>query len=87
MYLTIQEVADRLKVSYKAVYKLIVNHQLLATNVTLSAGRATWRIKEDDLNAFLELGQNKRPSLRRRNPRGESRRNRPYDHVSECLGV
>lgn len=48
-YYTLQEVADRLKVNYRTVYRWVHAGQLPAYKL----GKE-WRIEEEDLRSFLE---------------------------------
>ena len=51
MFLTVREVADRLKVSPGCVYSLITRTELPYLRIGL--GRGTIRIREDDLDRYL----------------------------------
>ncbi len=51
--LTVEEVARRLKVSQKRVYKLIQSGELEATNIG-GAGRNIYRISLADFNHYLQ---------------------------------
>lgn len=48
-FLTVQEVADLMRVSSMTVYRLIKSGELRAARV----GRS-FRVREDDVNAYLE---------------------------------
>jgi excisionase family DNA binding protein len=49
-FFTLQEVADRLKVSYRSVYRWVHAGRLPAYRV----GEREWRIRDVDLEQFLE---------------------------------
>jgi excisionase family DNA binding protein len=51
--LTVEEVARRLKVNQKRVYKLIQNGELEATNIG-GEGRNIYRISLADFNRYLQ---------------------------------
>jgi excisionase family DNA binding protein len=57
-FLTVPEVAKRLKISPATVYQLCASRKL--AHVRLGAGRGAIRIKEEDLLAFL-AGRTVRP--------------------------
>jgi excisionase family DNA binding protein len=57
--LTVEEVARRLKVNPKRVYKLIQDGELEATNIG-SAGRSIYRISLADFNSYLRSRKVKR---------------------------
>lgn len=53
--LTVEQVARELQVNPKTVYQWIKEKRLKATNIG-TKGKANWRIKQQDLNDFLEKG-------------------------------
>jgi len=57
--LTVEEVARRLKVNPKRVYKLIQDGELEATNIG-GAGRSIYRISLADFNSYLQSRKVKR---------------------------
>jgi excisionase family DNA binding protein len=57
--LTVEEVARRLKVNPKRVYKLIQGGELEATNIG-GAGRSIYRISLADFNSYLQSRKVKR---------------------------
>lgn len=57
--LTVEEVARRLKVNPKRVYKLIQDGDLEATNIG-GAGRSIYRISVADFNSYLQSRKVKR---------------------------
>ncbi len=57
--LTVEEVARRLKVNQKRVYKLIQSGELEATNIG-SEGRNIYRISLADFNHYLQSRKVKR---------------------------
>ena len=57
--LTVEEVARRLKVNQKRVYKLIQNGELEATNIG-GGGRNIYRISLGDFNRYLHSRKVKR---------------------------
>lgn len=59
--LTVEEVARRLKVNPKRVYKLIQDGELEATNIG-GAGRSIYRISLADFNSYLQSRKVKRDS-------------------------
>jgi excisionase family DNA binding protein len=54
-YYTIQDVADRLKVSYRTVFRWVHAGDLPAYKLGQE-----WRITEEDLKAFLEARRTRR---------------------------
>jgi acetyl-CoA synthetase len=48
-YYTLQEIADRLKVSYRTVYRWVRSGRLAAYKFGQD-----WRVSESDLRAFIE---------------------------------
>ncbi len=54
-YYTIQDVADRLKVSYRTVFRWVHAGELAAYKLGQE-----WRISEEDLKAFLEARRHER---------------------------
>ncbi|OPY56773.1 MAG: Helix-turn-helix domain protein [Pelotomaculum sp. PtaU1.Bin035] len=52
--LTVSQAADYLKVSEKTVRRLISSQKLLAAKV----GDRSWRIKESDIEAYLQAHSN-----------------------------
>ena len=48
---TVAEIAERLKVEDQTVRRWLKNRELLGSNF---GGRTGWRIREADVNAFLE---------------------------------
>ncbi len=48
-YYTLQEIADRLKVSYRTVYRWVRAEKLTAYKFGQD-----WRVKDSDLRAFIE---------------------------------
>lgn len=57
--LTIEEVAEILRVSTRSVNRYIESGKLKASKI------GVWRIKQSDLNAFLEQTSNIRPRRKR----------------------
>jgi excisionase family DNA binding protein len=57
--LTVEEIARRLKVNPKRVYKLIQNGELEATNIG-GEGRSIYRISRADFNRYLQSRKVKR---------------------------
>ncbi len=53
-WLTTAEVAERLRVNQRTVQRWVASGQLRATK----AGPKVWRIREQDLQAFLVTSQN-----------------------------
>ncbi|MCA9028949.1 MAG: helix-turn-helix domain-containing protein [Planctomycetaceae bacterium] len=51
MFLTVREVAERLKISPSCVYQLVESGKL--AHHRIGTGRGAIRISEDDLNNFL----------------------------------
>jgi excisionase family DNA binding protein len=47
---TVEEIAERLKVTDQTVRRWLKNGELVGTNFS---GRTGWRIREQDVNAFL----------------------------------
>jgi excisionase family DNA binding protein len=50
-YLTLQEVADTLKVSYRTVYRWVTEDTTLPA---YQVGAGTWRVSREDLDKFME---------------------------------
>ena len=48
---TVEEIAERLKVTDQTVRRWLKEGDLVGTNFS---GRTGWRIREQDVNAFLE---------------------------------
>lgn len=51
-YLRIEDVAERLNLSYKTVFRYIQDGKLKATKI------GHWRISEEDLQEFIERSKN-----------------------------
>ncbi len=57
-FLTLKEVAARLRVSERSIFRYIHSGKLKATKI------GYWRIKENDLEGFLKSNSNTRKSKR-----------------------
>ena len=73
--LSVAEVAARLGVNKAdVVLGFIRRRELIAVNVSKGAKRALWRVKEQDLDAFIARRTSVQPTLparrRRKNPDG-----------------
>ncbi len=49
-FYTLQEVADRLKVTYRTVYRWVQENRLPAYQI----GAGSWRVRKEDLEEFLQ---------------------------------
>ena len=66
--MTPKEVATLLCCSVDQVRNLIVDGQLLATNIGRGNQRARWRILQSSLDEFFSRRANRKPSSRRKQP-------------------
>lgn len=57
--LTVEEVMEILRVSYRSVVRYIEHGKLKASKI------GTWRIKQSDLDAFLEQTSNIKPKKKK----------------------
>ena len=59
-YYTLPEVAERLKVSRRTVYRWVQSGELSAHKLGPDKPGVEWRIGEDDLEGFLEAHRGRR---------------------------
>ena len=64
--LSVKKVAALLEVKPPRVIALIQKGELFASDISVSKGRATWRIRQEDLDGFLLRRQHQPPAPRRR---------------------
>jgi excisionase family DNA binding protein len=58
-YLTVEEVANELRISTDIVYKWLNTGELVGHRLA----RKVWRIGRDDLNQFMEKRKNTKPDI------------------------
>ncbi len=77
-YLTVRQVAERMKVSVKTVYRLIACAALAAKRI-----RGCVRVEERELNSFLAQAnaQSQRESIKKAYTRGPKYRDRGYRYL------
>ena len=78
MFLTVREVADRLKVSPGCVYALVTRTEL--PHLRIGLGRGTIRIREDDLERYLTARHHEKPTLVSQPPVWQPKR-KPLKHL------